>query len=137
MVHYRVRAICLLFVVAFGLNFLWEEAHHVLYVSYQGGEITHLILLRAALVDAVVTAVLFGPLLLCVRSRSFLLISVFLAVVFAVGLEMFALATGRWVYQSSMPLIPFFHVGLTPTVQLAVLGTIAFFLSWKKPRSDF
>lgn len=129
--HIPVRRICILFIVAFVLNFLWEEAHHVLYVTYQGGEITHFILLRAALFDAAVTALLFGPLLFVVHGRLFLPIPVFLAVVCAVGLEMYALSTGRWVYQPSMPLIPFFHVGLTPTVQLAVLGAIAFRLSWR------
>ena len=117
-----------LFFVAFILNFIWEEAHRVLYVSYQGGDITQLILLRAALVDAVVITVLFGPLLFFTRGKRFLWISMLLALAFAVGLERFAFATDRWVYQPSMPLVPFLGTGLTPTIQLALLGVLAFYI---------
>ncbi|TAL49859.1 hypothetical protein EPN81_04500 [Patescibacteria group bacterium] len=127
--------ILLLFCVAFILNVLWEEAHHFLYVSYQGGEITQFILLRAALVDAIVTMFLFGPLFFLPRDRRFLWISVVLAFMFGVGLERFALATNRWTYQSFMPLVPFLGTGLTPTVQLAILGAIAVWLSYKMIRS--
>src|SRR3989338_10671691 len=92
--------------VAFALNAIWEEAHHVLYVAYQGGDITHVILIRAALADALITGVLFGPLFFFVRGKRMLWISASLALIVAVGMERFALSTDRWAYASTMPIVP-------------------------------
>ncbi|OGZ11292.1 MAG: hypothetical protein A3D67_02610 [Candidatus Lloydbacteria bacterium RIFCSPHIGHO2_02_FULL_51_22] len=117
-----VRRLLIVFFTAFLLNFLWENIHAVLYVQYQGGEITRLILFRAALFDAAVIT-LFAALLLVLpwpRARPWVMLA--LGVVFAVGLEWFALATGRWEYNTLMPLIPFLNVGLSPAIQLGVTG---------------
>lgn len=115
----------LVFVSAFILNFLWEHAHSALYVSYQGGAITTAILLRAALFDAAVIAFSSYPFLRFerLRRREWLLyVGLF---VFAVLLEMWALSTGRWVYADAMPIIPFLGIGLTPVIQLWLLGYAA------------
>lgn len=119
------RRCVVIFISAFVLNFLWEHAHSVLYVSYQGGAITNILLLRAALFDATVIALVsfpffrFEPL----QRQRWLLYALF--VVFAIALEEWALVTGRWVYADAMPIIPILHVGLTPTIQLGLLGYAA------------
>ena len=49
-----------------------------------------------------------------------------LAVAVAVGIEIGALATGRWSYSDHMPLIPVVRVGLTPVLQMLVLPPLVF-----------
>ena len=111
-----------IFSVAFFLNALWEHAHSLLYVHYQGGEITELILFRAAFFDAIVITLLVYVFLECVKIRYGLLAMASILVLFSIGLEMWALETGRWAYSNAMPLVPFLNIGLTPTIQLGVLG---------------
>lgn len=111
----------LLFILAFGFNFIWEFFHSKLYVAYKGAPITLFILLRAALFDAAVIMTLY--MVFTIWENVWL--SVLLALLFAIGLELFALKTGRWEYKSSMPIIPFLKVGLTPVVQLPLLTYLA------------
>lgn len=119
------RSALSIFIIAFILNFLWEEAHSVLYISYRGGEITSLILFNAAVYDAVIISLF---------SLSFLRLSYFtekrwilpLALtIFAIGLEIWALETNRWVYADTMPIVPLLNVGLTPIIQLGLLGFLS------------
>ena len=120
-----IRILLPVFLPGFVLNVLWEFAHAGLYAHYRGGEITNLILLRAALFDAFFITML-GVLFFFVpwfRARLWL---VFVAgILFATGLEWFALSTGRWEYTTAMPIIPFLHVGLTPTIQLGVTALVS------------
>lgn len=114
-----------IFILSFALNFIWEHLHAVLYASYKGGAITNAILLHATLVDALIitllaVAYLYIPFL---HRRLYLIVGALLA--FAIATEWWALATGRWVYGPHMPIIPLLHVGLTPTIQLAVLGYVS------------
>ncbi|OHA57145.1 MAG: hypothetical protein A2114_02840 [Candidatus Vogelbacteria bacterium GWA1_51_14] len=120
-----------IFVIAFGLNALWENFHSGLYVHYRGGEITEFILLRAAVVDAVMIALIAAPFIFwpALNRRSWLIIIAGLIV--AVALERFALATGRWAYNDLMPIIPLLATGLTPTIQLGLLGFLSFKLANK------
>jgi hypothetical protein len=43
------------------------------------------------------------------------------ALVVQIGIEIGALATGRWAYNSRMPVIPVLQVGLTPAIQMPLL----------------
>ena len=130
-----LKRLTLIFIAAFVLNFIWEELHSVLYSSYQGAPITHLILFRAALFDAfVITLLAFSLFLLksdLYRSHRGLTSALFVLslVLFAVILEKWALSTSRWVYADTMPLIPYLNAGLTPAVQLGLLGYLAFKIS--------
>lgn len=107
-----------IFLWAFLLNMLWEKIHSQLYVHYKGGEITDAILFRAALFDAAIIA-LVG--FFVIRNYLKLWQAAGILVLFAIGLEWFALATNRWAYNEYMPIIPFITTGLTPTVQLATI----------------
>ena len=111
-----------IFLLAFMLNLVWEELHHVLYVHYQGGEITQGILLRAALFDASFITSLGVLCIFFLALRRRLWLAALMGLIFAVGLEWWALDTGRWAYTAAMPIIPIFNIGLTPTIQLGILG---------------
>ena len=121
---------------AFIFNAGWELTHEVLYTHYQGESITTFILLRSAVFDAVVITFLAAIARFLVGGRDIkkelIWLSV-LALIFAVGLELFALYTGRWAYNDLMPLVPVFKVGWSPTVQLALTGSVALALArlWK------
>ncbi|KKU85640.1 MAG: Membrane protein [Parcubacteria group bacterium GW2011_GWA1_47_9] len=115
-----------IFILALVLNFIWEELHSRFYIQYQGEPITHAILARAAFFDALIILIgavflLFLPPFL---GRIWLVLTGLL--MFAIGLEIFALATGRWQYNQSMPMIPVLGIGLTPTIQLALLGFLSY-----------
>ena len=127
MIHWTLR-IVRLFITAFFLNALWEYAHSFLYVQYRGGAITGSVLVHAALFDAVVIVILGVPFLSVSFFRRRLWLIIPSGMCIAVALEWYALGTGRWVYASTMPIIPFLHTGLTPTIQLGFLGYMA--LRW-------
>lgn len=114
---------------SFVLNFLWEHAHYVLYAHYKGGPITSGILLHATVVDAVIITLVGASLCFVpyLRQRGWL--PLFILVLVAVGIELWALNTGRWAYQATMPLLPLIDTGLSPTMQLALTGWLSFTLS--------
>ena len=113
-----------IFILAFFLNLVWEHLHSILYVHYQGGAITNSILLHAALFDAFFITLVALPSLFIPRLRGNLILPTILATIFAIGLELFALNTSRWAYTEAMPLLPFIHTGLTPSIQLGLLTFI-------------
>lgn len=122
----RIQKIALIFVLAFALNIAWENLHAPLYVHYRGAPITELILLRSALVDALLIAIICAPFLwvATLKKRSWLIVPI--GIVLAIYLELWALDSGRWAYNSLMPILPFLGVGLTPTIQLGLLGWISY-----------
>lgn len=118
--------IFIIFISAFLLNVIWEEFHSVLYLSYQGGAISTFILFRAALFDAAAISIFAYPFLRFEKLKNNRWLFALLLVLFAIGLEQWALATNRWVYADTMPIIPFLDVGFTPAIQLGLLGYISF-----------
>ena len=118
------RKLSIVFVSALILNLVWEHFHSVLYVHYQGGEITSFLLTRAAFFDAFIItffAYIFRNIWYVVAVAFF----------FAVGLEIWAIETSRWAYKEVMPVI--LGVGLTPAIQLPLLAYISIKIStWKK-----
>lgn len=124
-----VKRIIYIFIIAFILNFIWEHFHSLLYIHYKGGPITEFILLRASFFDAVVITILSYPFSALKRLKDKLWLMVLVALVFAAGLEIWALQTGRWEYRDVMPIIPIIKTGLTPTIQLGLLGYISVMIS--------
>ena len=98
-----------------------------------GGKITEFILLRASVADAGIITLL-SLLFMSVPSlkrKSWLII--FVGVLIAIFIELYALNTGRWAYNEYMPMIPILGVGLTPTIQLGLLGYLSYwFVAGKK-----
>ena len=118
----------LVFIVAFLANCAWEFFHSYLYIHYRGAPITPTVLLHAALFDAIIITVFLLPAMMRDFSRKYFWSAICIAVLFAIGLERFALETSRWAYTDAMPIVPIIHTGLTPTIQLGFLvwlsGTI-------------
>lgn len=125
-----IRKSFTIFALAFLFNLIWENAHARLYIHYQGSAITQLVLIRAAIFDAsFITAIqlLFFSLSLRLRLAATMGVSL----VFAVLLEQYALATGRWAYNSLMPMVPVVGGGVTPTIQLALLSGLVILITEK------
>ena len=124
-----IRQLVYIFIIAFILNVVWEHFHSVLYVHYKGELITEYILFRAALFDATLITILSYPFLRLRVLKNKLWLLVVLLVVFAIGLESWALLVNRWMYTPMMPIIPILNVGLTPTIQLGLLSYTAMRIS--------
>lgn len=124
-----MKRLATVFAVAFALNFAWENVHSLLYSNYMGGPITEFILLRATLADAVMITAVAAPLLFISVSKTYrrlvILLYVLIWLGLAIAIELFALDTGRWAYNASMPVIPILDIGLTPTIQLVLLGFLS------------
>lgn len=121
-----MKRISIVFIAAFILNLVWENFHSFLYGNYKGVEITQLILLKATLGDAVMIVLITLPFLFLASFRKHLWGIVLIGFIVAVSIEWYALATDRWTYNAYMPIIPILAVGLTPTIQLALLGYLSF-----------
>ena len=122
----KIKTLGTVFVLAFLLNLLWENLHSYLYTHYQSGAITETILIRAALFDAAVIFVLAFGVILTPAFRGKFWLAIGLSFVIAMALERYALAVNRWAYAETMPIIPIFSTGLTPTIQLALTLWIIF-----------
>lgn len=115
-----------IFILAFILNVLWENLHSFLYSNYMGGEITEFILIRASLFDALLIAIISLPFIFFdkLKNKSWLIIII--GVIIAILNEWYGLGTARWMYNSFMPILPIINVGLTPAIQLGILGYVSF-----------
>jgi hypothetical protein len=124
--QHLIQKLALIFALAFAFNYTWEHLHAVLYTQYKGGSITDAVLFHATLLDATFISLITLPFLMVEgwRRRAHLIIPIglFLGAV----IELWALNTGRWAYASTMPLVPFLHVGLSPLLQLGVLGYVSY-----------
>ncbi len=127
-----MKKIFFVFLVSFLLNLVWENLHVYLYDNYMGGEITEMILLKATLADAIITMVILFPFLFFQLFRKYDFVIVPALVVISVLNEQLALQTGAWKYNSLMPVIPLISAGLTPTIQLGLLGYITYRLAKNK-----
>ena len=123
----NMKRIISIFAIAFVLNLIWENLHSVLYANYMGNKITEFILLRATLVDAVIITLITLPFIFYpfFKKQSWLI--TIIGIIIAVCIEYWALNTGRWAYNSLMPKIPILNTGLTPTIQLGLLGYVSYF----------
>jgi hypothetical protein len=124
--------IFLTFVLIF--NLIWEFSHYQLYLDLTGIPPTiHLI--GAAFVDVLLVSFIILCISLLSKNfilktkpvRSHYLLFIILSLTLAFVWELIHLNLGRWEYLSSMPTI--FGVGLSPTLQLAVTGSLALLIS--------
>lgn len=126
-----IKRIIIIFILALVLNFIWENFHSQLYVHYQRGLITQLVLLKAAVVDASFITILATFFLKVgyLKGRQWYLLTI--GIIAAILLEKYALITNRWAYNNSMPVIPIIKTGLTPTIQLGLLSYLIFKIVFK------
>ena len=121
------RRLTIIFVLAFALDWLWENLHAPLYLNYKGGPVTEWILTRAAFWDAVIITAL-AIIFLCIEYfRKNLWWALVSGIAIAAAMEKWALATERWAYGPHMPIIPVLGTGLTPTIQLGLIAFCIFY----------
>lgn len=127
-----MKKLSLIFLISFVFNLAWEHLHSLLYAGYKGGAITEFILFRASLADAVMITIVALPFLYvpALKARSWLIAAALTAV--AISIELYALGTGRWAYNEYMPIIPLLGIGLTPAVQLGLLGYLSYRLAVRR-----
>jgi len=123
-----MKKIFFIFFLSFFFNLIWENLHSYLYAGYMGGTITEAILLRASVVDAIIITFLSFPFVFIAKLRNKNWIIIFIGIAVAILIEWHALRTERWVYNEYMPIIPILSVGLTPTIQLGLLGYLSYWL---------
>ena len=123
-----MKKIFFIFLLSFSFNLIWENLHFYLYAGYMGGTITEAILLRASVVDAIIITFLSFPFVFIAKLRNKNWIIIFIGIAVAILIEWHALRTERWVYNEYMPIIPILSVGLTPTIQLGLLGYLSYWL---------
>jgi hypothetical protein len=138
----RVRALVLgrILLIAFGLNWVWEVTHAVAFVESQGTftfRLWHCLPMAAT--DAVWTAGLWavtGGMWPSAPRWSTPRLAALAGVgaLTAIALEHVALATGRWTYNSLMPVIPLLDAGLWPILQMSVLPPVAVWLADRPSR---
>jgi hypothetical protein len=129
----RDRFLAVLFSVAVAINFVWEMVQMPLYENMPWASLrSWLLCFRASLGDGVIVLFIWLLGALLYRRRHWfrrltpgtvgvLLIA---GAAIAVGIEVHALAVGRWSYSQYMPLVPPLGVGLSPFVQLLLLPWI-------------
>lgn len=121
-----MKKVAVVFFSAFILNVVWENLHSLLYANYQGGTITEFILLQASLFDAIVITILVLPFLYHSFLRRYPWLILVFGTVVAVANEWYGLGTGRWLYNSAMPILPVIHLGLSPVIQLGLSGYVSY-----------
>ena len=112
--------------VGFLANYAWEMLHMQLYAGMTGGWKR---CAAAAATDVAVLAFLYAVMAAAAGSwawchqatlpRSLALVAI--GSMAAVAIELRALAEGRWSYGASMPLVPLFHVGWSPVLQMVII----------------
>ncbi len=136
------KQIFILMLMVFLVNLFWEVSHTSLYKCYQcGANITihyyMFVLLRVTFTDAIIIGVIF--LIITFTNKSFKWINrpskkdfaiiIVLGLVIAGLIELYAIKTGRWAYESYMPTI--FGIGLTPLIQLFTTAIVSLWLAKK------
>ncbi len=128
-------------IIALVLNFLWEIGQAGLYQPhYEGFSSFIFVHFRAALGDVVIISIIYFITALIRRNKdliikldkaSFFLFAL-LGFAFAVAVEKYALAAGRWSYNELMPVLPILKVGLAPTLQLTIISPLTAYLVSKR-----
>lgn len=122
------KKLLIVFISAFILNMIWEHVHSLLYFHPNGDAITSSMLIRAALFDAFIITFFVYTL----KKTGYV---IGIAILFAIGLEVWAIEIGRWAYTEHMPTI--FGVGLSPAIQLALTAYISLKISDYSSKSRF
>lgn len=128
--QHRMRFVLLLFVVAVGINYVWEMAQMPLYQNMPFDSLrSWLLCFRASLGDGIIVLIIWAMGAAAFRRigwyRPLRLLNtavmLLLGAVIAVAIEVHALSTDRWAYSELMPIVPLVEVGASPFVQLLLL----------------
>jgi hypothetical protein len=128
-----------LFLAAFGLHWLWEMAQMPAYAEMAGRPWRETVVpcTLATLGDVAITLAVYGAGALAAGHPRWgatgrwnvYATAALLGGACAVAIEWKALASGRWSYTGSMPVVPVLGVGLWPLLQLTLLVPVALWLA--------
>jgi hypothetical protein len=90
-----------------------------------GKSITQFILFHATLGDAIMITVISLPFIFLTTFKKYDWLIIPIGIIIGISIEWYALGVGRWSYNEYMPIIPLLKVGLTPTIQLGLLGYLS------------
>lgn len=135
-----LKVICYIFVVSFFVHLFWEVAHSFLYNWNELPLKNDIYFYIPRIIQATIGD---GILMVCIyflgliknkkinwvakmkrSDYTLVILAGFFMALFVEEINVFWL--GRWSYTPSMPLIPFFNVGLTPILQLLILPIFIF-----------
>lgn len=132
-----MKPIIFLALTAFVLHLIWENAQAPLFAGYSSfGQ--HLLICFLGTIGDIVFTILaylgigllkndFGW-IMRLGGKDIVVIAV-IGSFWAIGIEWQALLFERWGYADSMPIIPYFRVGLTPILQMIFLLPLSFYLT--------
>lgn len=125
--------------IAFGIHLVWENVQAPLFAGFSSFGQHFFICFLGTIGDVIFTVVVY--LIISVLKSDFgwvvrlnkadILVLAIVGFFFALGIEWRALLSERWAYADSMPLLPYFHVGLTPVLQMTLLLPLSFYLTSK------
>lgn len=128
----------MLFVVAFGLNWIWEVSQTFAF-EMSGVSIGKMLFFCtfASVIDGIVTAAIFWVLqkLIADINWKFYLAAAGLGASSAVLFEQMAFTFDLWSYDEEMPVLPFLGTGLLPFLQLTILVPLAIWLTMRLKRN--
>lgn len=129
----KTRYILTLTIVAFLLHLIWENAQAPFYAGYQSFSQHFSICFVGAIGDVVITLFVLAFIWLLKKDKpqtiaDFLTLAI-IGFIVAVAIEQHVLLVGKWNYASAMPIIPYFRVGLMPTLQMVFLLPLSFHLT--------
>ena len=126
-------------ITSFLLHVVWENVHAPLYSVYESFTQHFIPCFIATFGDVAITLSVYGTISLLKRNVTWIMdlnkkdIFALIVISFfvAVWIEQHALFIGKWGYASSMPIIPYFDVGLTPILQMVILLPLSLYLTGK------
>ncbi len=132
-----------LFIIAFGLNWLWEMTQILAYAGIEERSLSKVLIVcsLASVGDGILTvgaylvaAFMMGRLQWDTSAAGLIIYPVmaFFGALSAIAIERIALKFGFWSYQELMPVVPVLQVGLLPFLQLTLLLPAAlWFALWR------
>ena len=145
MTQRHIRFLLRLFIVAVGINFIWEMAQMPLYRNMPFDDPqSWWFCFRASLGDGVIVMIIWAIGAALFRAYHWyrplgrlgapvLLLS---GAVIAVAIEIHAISAGRWAYSELMPIVPAVGVGASPFVQLLILPWLSMVAAAKRRSTD-
>ncbi len=128
----------MLFVVAFGLNWIWEVSQTFAF-EMSGVSVGKMLLFCtfASIIDGIITMAIFWVLqkLTAETNWRFYLSAACLGALCAIFFEQMAFTFNFWTYNEGMPVLPFLGTGLLPFLQLMILVPAAIWLTVKLKRN--
>lgn len=134
-----MKKIIILSLVAFILHLIWENAQAPLFQGYASFTQHFPLCFIGAMGDTAITLLIYFIVALlkddfnwigALNKKDIAVLAV-IGFFIAVGIERNALFFGKWEYASSMPLIPYFEVGLLPILQMSLLLPFSVFVARK------